>query len=120
MCPAWWACNIRLSSPASSTRTCRTVSAGVRIFSPPGFLRQESGCQQRQGLMVMPPLPCPDLVVGQPRLPLGTLEALLDPAPRLEDPGELRQGAPQHRVGQQVVMLERPVPLLLPEDHQRL
>src|SRR5262245_64704966 len=108
--PARWACNIRLSSPAMSTRTCRTVSAGVRIFSPPGFLRQEPGGQQRQGLVVMPTLPGPHLVVGQPRLPLGTLQALLDPVLRLEDPRELPQRVAQHRVAQQVVLLEGAVP----------
>src|SRR5262249_62026273 len=105
--PARWTCNIRLSRPARSTRTCRTVSAGVCIFSPPGFLRQEPGGQKRQGLVVMPTLPGPYLVVGQPRLPLGTLQALLDPVLRLEDPGELPKRLPQPRVAQQECILPR-------------
>ena len=46
-----------VSKPASNIRTCGTVNAGVHFFSPPGFLRQEPGRQQRQRLMMMPTLP---------------------------------------------------------------
>ena len=33
----------RFSTPAISVRTWETVNAGVRIFSPPGLLREEPG-----------------------------------------------------------------------------
>src|SRR4051812_8346199 len=66
-----------MSIIAISPWTCGTVKAGVWIFPPPGLLREEPGGQQRQSLVVVPPLPGADLVVPQPGLPLGPLEALL-------------------------------------------
>src|SRR5437773_11957989 len=105
MCVGRWAFKSRLSSPASSSRTCGTVVAGVCIFSPPGFLRQEPGRQEGERLMVMPSFPCPYLIVRQPRLTLGTLQAFLDPMLRLEHPRELAQRRAHRRVRQQVVML---------------
>src|SRR5205809_8103453 len=103
--PGPWQFSRRFSNRASSSRTWGTVSAGVRIFSPPGLLRQEPGGQQRKRLVVVPALPGPHLVVGQARLALGTLEALLHPVLRLEHPRELVLGLGPHHVGQQVVVL---------------
>src|SRR5262249_57100389 len=82
----------RCSRAAMHQRSCGTVSAGVHFFPPPGFLRQEPGGDERQGLMMMPATPCSNLVVGQTRFSLGTLQALLDAMLRVEDAGKLRQG----------------------------
>src|SRR5437764_6279696 len=97
--------------PAISCRSCGTVSAGVRIFSPPRLLVQEPRGQQRQGLVMMPRYPIPHLVVGQPRLTLGALEAFFDPMLRLGYTRELRQFDSGVGVRQVVIMLERAVRL---------
>src|SRR5947209_13423371 len=77
--------------PAINCLNCGGVSAGVWIFSPPRLLIQEPRRQQRQGLVMMPSDPVPYLVVGQARLPLGDLEAFLDPLRRLGTARALRQ-----------------------------
>src|SRR5690348_1520224 len=100
-----WLFSLRFSSPAISTCACGSVSAGVLLFPPPGLPRQEPGRQQRQTLMVVPAFPRPDLVVGQPRLPLGPLQAFLHPVLRLEHPGIFVQRGTQRPVGEQVVVL---------------
>src|ERR1700746_3473994 len=114
-----WTFNTRLSNPAISTRTCGTVKAGVCIFSPPGLLCQEPASQQRQALMVVPALPCPHLIVAQTCFALGPLQAILHAMLRLVHPCELPQRVACYLVGQQVVVFERPVAVLLAEDHQR-
>src|SRR5215213_7347031 len=98
-----WTFRVRLSSPAISTRSTGTVRAGVCIFPPPGFLAEEPGRQQRQAPVVMPALPRPDLVVGQPRLALGSLQTLLDPVLRLVHPTHLHRRVARYLVAQQVV-----------------
>src|SRR5829696_6435116 len=100
----------RFRSRPIACRTCGTVNAGVRFFPPPGFLGEEPRGHQGQGLVVVPPLPGADLVVGQPGLPLGPLQALLDPVLGLEHPGELRQRGVERGVRQQVVVLPGAVP----------
>jgi hypothetical protein len=59
-----------------------------RIFPPPRLLIQEPRGEQGQGLVVMPGDPVPHLIVGQARLPLGTLETLFDPVGRLGHAGQ--------------------------------
>src|SRR5436190_23870102 len=113
-----WTFRTRLSSPAISPRTRGRVKAGVWIFSPPGFLGEEPGGQQRQAHVVMPPLPGPHLVVGHPCLALGSLEALLYPVLRLVHPRHLHRRVAGYLVAEQVVVLVRPLCLLLPEDQQ--
>src|SRR5262245_30689718 len=108
----------RRNTPAISILSCATVSAGVHFFPPPCFHRQEPRRRQRQGLVVIPPAPGPYLIVRQPRLPFGPLQALFHPVLRLEHPRVLRQGRAQRRIGQQVVVLPRAIPLCLPEHHQ--
>src|SRR5436305_14746749 len=87
----WSQPSSRWKTAAMHQRSCGTVSAGVHIFSPPGFLRQEPGGDERQGLMMMPATPGSNLVVRQARFSLGTLQALLDAMLRVEDAGKLRQ-----------------------------
>ena len=99
-------------------RTWGTVSAGVRFFPPPGFQRQEPGGDERQGLMMMPPLPGADLVVGQTRFAFGPLQALFDPVLRFEHPREFGPGRVERRVRQQVIMFPTAVTLSLAEHHQ--
>src|SRR3954452_25130344 len=104
-CVGEWLSSTWFTPLANIKPPCRTVSAGVRIFSPPGLLRQEPGRQQRQRLVVVPPYPGAHLVVAQPRLTLGPLQALLDAVLRLEHPRELPQRRRHPGVGQQVVVL---------------
>jgi hypothetical protein len=87
------ALTLRCSSmtPAISCLSRGEVSAGVRIFSPPRLLIQEPRGQQRQGLVMMPGDPVPHLVIGQARLPLAALQALLDPMRQLGHPAEFHQ-----------------------------
>src|SRR5476651_2454095 len=84
------------SSDARALRICGTVIAGVHFFSPPRFLDQEPRGQQRQRLMMMPTLPCSDLIVGQARLFLGALDAFLDAMRRLGHPREFLQRSEEH------------------------
>ena len=77
--------------PAIKWRSSGVVNAGVRIFSPPRLPIQEPRGQQRQGLTVAPRRPIPHLVVRQPRLALGALEAFLDPVRRLRRPRQFRR-----------------------------
>src|SRR5437016_5956721 len=97
---------------------CGTVSAGVHIFSPPGFLRQEPGADERQGLMMMPATPRSNLVMRQARLSLGAFQALLDAMLRVDDTGELRQRRLRARRREGIIVFERTVRLLLAEHHQ--
>src|SRR5207245_6666201 len=101
-------------------RSCATVSAGVHIFSPPGFLRQEPGGDERQGLMMMPASPRSNLVVRQACFSLGTLQALLDAMLPIEDTGKLRQRRLCARARESIIVFERPVRLPLAEYHQDL
>ena len=94
-----WHFSTRFSSTAIIPRTRGTVSAGDHLFPPPGFPGQEPGGDERQRLVVVPPLPGPHLIVGQARLPLGTLQAFFDAMLGLEHPRELRQLCVQRRVG---------------------
>src|SRR5271156_3195790 len=105
--------NARFKSRAIIFCTCGTVSAGVRIFSPPGLLREEPGRDQGQRLMMMPTLPRPYLIVRQPRLALGAMQHLFDSMLRLEHPSEFFHGRGQDLVRQQVIVLPCPVRLLL-------
>ena len=77
--------------PAISCRIRGDVNAGVWIFSPPRLLIQEPRGQQRQCLMMMPGDPVPHLVVGQARLPLAALQALLDTMRQLGHPAKFNQ-----------------------------
>src|ERR1700739_567607 len=97
--------NIPFSTWAIIVCTCGTVSAGVRIFSPPGLLRQEPGRQQCQGLMMVPTLPRTYLVVGQAGLAFGTLQAFLDTMLRFEDPSEFLQRHRHPGIRQEVIVL---------------
>src|SRR3954471_15743973 len=106
-------------APASSCRSCGNVSAAARIFPPPRLLIQEPRGEQGQGLVTMPCGPRPHLIVAQPGLPLGTLEALLDPMRRPAHPRQLLQGRLGIGVGEVIVMLERPVMLPLAGDEQQ-
>src|SRR5580700_442319 len=115
-----WQPRRRFNTPAIMVRTCGTVNAGVRIFSPPGLLREEPGCQQRQSLMMMPSLPRANLVVCQTRFPLGTLQDFFDPMLGLEDPGEFLEWCCQRGARQQVIMLPSAVFLALAKHHQEL
>ena len=72
-------------------RTLGTVRAGVYFFPPPVFLRQKPRRQQRECLMVMPANPIANLILGQPRIALGPLQALLDPMLGFGHAGKLRQ-----------------------------
>ena len=60
------------------SRIWGTVIAGVHFFSPQAFGHQEPGRDEREGLMVVPALPIPNLVVRQTRFALSTLNTLLD------------------------------------------
>ena len=69
---------------------------------------------------MMPTLPRPHLIVRQPRLALGPLQALLDPVLRLEHPRQLRRRRRQRRVGQQIIVLPTAVALALDSFGQYL
>ena len=84
--------------PAISCLSRGEVSAGVRIFSPPRLLIQEPRGQKRQGLVMMPGDPVPHLVIGQARLPLAALQALLDPMRQLGHSAEFHQRGPRFAV----------------------
>src|SRR5262245_64913900 len=105
--------NRRRNTPAISSWSCGGVNAGVHFFPPLGFPGQEPRRRQRQRLVVIPSPPGPYFVVRQPRLPFGSLQALLDPVLGLEHPGELPTGGGQRRVGQQVAVLPAAAPLPL-------
>ena len=75
---------------ASPIRTCGTVNAGAIFFPPTGLDDQEPRRDHRQRHVVVPTAPVPHLVLAQPRLALGPLQALLDPVLRLRHAGELR------------------------------
>src|SRR5712692_10497762 len=101
------------SNSAMALRICGTVIAGVQFFSPPRFLDQEPRGQQRQRLVMMPPLPCSDLVVGQARFLLGALDALLDAMLCLGHARELLQWRFRGGVGEVIVVFDAPIGLLL-------
>src|SRR5262249_41933419 len=105
--------NARWKTAAIHQRSCGTVSAGVHIFSPPGFLRQEPGGDDRQGLMMMPATPRAHLIVRQACFALGTLQALLDTMLRIEDTSKLRQRRLRARARERIIVFERTVRLLL-------
>ena len=120
ICPARQQPRERSSNPAIMIRTCGTVNAGVLIFSPPGLLREEPGCDQRQCLMMMPSLPRTNLIVGQACFSLGTLQAFFDPMLGLEDTSEFLKGCCQGCVRQQVIMLPTTILLMLTKHYQEL
>src|SRR3989304_9172937 len=97
------------SNEAKIVRTCGTVIAGVDFFSPPGFLREEPGGQERKRLMMMPAMPGANLVIGQAGFALGALQTLLDTMFGLAHARELGQRGVVRRVRQVVVMLGRTV-----------
>src|SRR5215467_4900007 len=101
----WSQPSARWQMAAIHQRSCGTVSAGVQIFSPPGFLRQEPGADERQGLMMVPATPPSNLVMRQARFSLGTLQALLDAMLRVEDAGKLRQRRLRVRAREGIIML---------------
>src|SRR5271157_1928098 len=92
--------------PAINCLSCGGVSAGVWIFSPPRLLIQEPRCQHRESLVMMPSDPVPHLVVGQARLPLGVLDAFLDPVRRLGHTRKFLQRQLRSGVRQIIIMLE--------------
>src|SRR5438132_10621081 len=116
----WSQPSARWKTAAIHQRSCGTVSAGVHIFPPPGFLRQEPGGDERQGLMMMPAAPRSNLVVRQACFALGTLQALLDAMLRIEDTGKVRQRRRRARARESIIVFERPVRLPLAEYHQHL
>ena len=73
------------------SRICCTVMAGVHFFSPPSFRNQKPSGEQRERLMVMPPFPIANLVVGQAGFAFRSLDTFLDPMFRFGDAGELGQ-----------------------------
>src|ERR1017187_3132534 len=87
------------SSRAMASRICGNVIAGVHFFSPPRFLRQEPRGQQRQRLMMMPTDPGTNLVIGQTRLALGSLQAFLDAMLRVGYAREFLEGRVRGGVG---------------------
>ena len=63
---------------AMPSRICGTVIAGVHFFPPPCFADQKPTRDERKRLMMIPASPGANLVVGQPRLALGTLDPFFD------------------------------------------
>src|SRR5438445_12226099 len=116
----WSQPKARWKTAAIHQRSCGTVSTGVHIFSPPGFLRQEPGGDDRQGLMMMPATPRSNLIERQACLSLGPLQTLLAAMLRIEDTGKLRQQCLRARAREGIIVFERPIRLLLAEHHQDL
>src|SRR5579871_3234876 len=94
-------------------RTCGTVRAGVLFFPAPGFLREEPGGDQREGLMMMPAAPRANFVIGQAGFALASLQAFFDAVLGLADAREFGQGGVVRGVRQVVVVLQRSIPLTL-------
>src|SRR5579872_2550939 len=107
-------------SRSSSVNTCRTwdaVTAGVFPPQTQTLGLQEPQRQQRQGHVVLPAHPAPDLVLGQPHLLLALLQPLLNALPRPVDPRQLTPPG-LTVVGQRVPHPRRWLAAL--EDHQPL
>src|SRR5262249_28629707 len=96
------------NSSVNTCRTCDAVTAGVFPPETQPLGLQEPQRQKRQGHVMLPAHPAPDLVVCQPHLLLALLQPLLEPlscpvCPRqLPTPGltGVRQGVPRpgHRL----------------------
>ena len=88
--------------PAISPRSSTPATFFPRLLALP---HKETVGKHRQGDVAMPTGPLPDLIVIQPRLPLGLREALLH---RPTCGGDLRQDG-HGRVGGGVRQIVRPV-----------
>ena len=72
------------------SRICGTVIAGVHFFPPLGFGHQEPCGDEREHLMMMPAFPVANLVVRQPGLTLGSLDAFFNTVFGLRRASEFR------------------------------
>src|SRR4051794_31973746 len=70
--------------PRRRVNTWRSWLAVTTVFSPPDpdpLQAQEPQSKQRQRRVVVPAVPPPDLILGQPHLPLALLQRLLRAVP---------------------------------------
>ena len=81
--------------------------AGVHFFPPPLFADQEPSGDQRQGDVVVPPSPGANLIIGQARFALGTLDTVFNSVVCLGHASEFFERRFAWCIRQIVVMLER-------------